>query len=85
MKQAFQLTKMTDKFNKENEFITVKLVNQGTYTDLNQKLTAASSGGNLPALAMGYMDTLSPFVLDGKVADLNDYLNNNFTHYNFLS
>ena len=22
------------------------------------------------------MDTLSPFVLDGKVADLNDYLNN---------
>jgi len=67
---------MTDTFNKENEFITVKLVNQGTYTDLNQKLTAASSGGNLPALAMGYMDTLSPFVIDGKVADLNDYLNN---------
>lgn len=49
-----KLTEITDKFNEENEYVNVKLVNQGSYQDLQKKLTAAKQSNTLPAMSFAY-------------------------------
>ncbi len=48
------LQALTDKFNAENENITVELTNQGQYNDLYTKLKSAGSSNSLPTMAIAY-------------------------------
>ena len=51
-KQEQSLTELTEKFNAENEYgITVELVNQGSYSDLQTKLMANAAADTLPDIA----------------------------------
>ncbi len=49
-----KLTEITDKFNDENEYVNVKLVNQGSYQDLQKKLIAAKQSDTLPTMSFAY-------------------------------
>ncbi len=48
------LQKLTDKFNEENDNITVELTNQGQYNDLYTKLKSAGTSDSLPTMAVAY-------------------------------
>ncbi len=49
-----KLTEITDEFNEQSEFVTVNLVNQGSYNDLNTKLVAAKQSNTLPTMSFAY-------------------------------
>lgn len=70
------LKKITDEFNEKNENITVKLVNQGGYRDLFQKLMAAAKSNNLPTMTQIYCNRLSWYIDKGLVEDLKPYMDN---------
>lgn len=65
-----KLKEITDKFNKENEMVTVNLVNQGSYQDLNTKLIAAKQSNTLPPISFAYSSWED---LRDDVEDLNGY------------
>jgi multiple sugar transport system substrate-binding protein len=73
--QEAALKKITDDFTQKNPNIKVKLVVQGTYTDLQQKLTAAAKAGKTPTLAQTYEDWNTDFITNGLVADLTPFIN----------
>src|SRR5690606_33767444 len=50
------LEKITNDFNESQEHITVKLVNQGSYSDLSTKIMAAAKANTLPVLTQAYED-----------------------------
>ena len=54
------LSVLIDEFMEENPDITVKLVYQGYYGDLHQKIHAAVVGGNPPTIAEAYSNALTP-------------------------
>lgn len=70
------LKKMTDEFNAENENITVKLVDQGGYRDLFQKLMGAAKAKQLPTITQIYCNRLVWYVDKGLVEDLKPYMDN---------
>ncbi|WP_425447898.1 ABC transporter substrate-binding protein [Dethiothermospora halolimnae] len=70
------LKKMTDEFNEKNDNITVKLVHQGGYRDLFQKLMGAAKAKQLPTLTQVYSNRLSWYVSKGLVENLNPYMDN---------
>lgn len=70
------LEKLTNDFNAANENITVKLVNQGGYRDLFDKLMGAAKAKQLPAIAQVYSNRLSWYVSKGLVEDLKPYMEN---------
>lgn len=71
-----ELQTLTQEFNDQQPNITVNLVNQGNYGDLNKKMMTASSSNSLPALAMGYPGFAFELAKQGKVVDLNAYIEN---------
>ena len=69
------MIKITEDFMKEYPHITVKLENQGGYTDLFDKLMASAKSGQLPNLAQIYSNRLSWYVDKGLALDLTPYMN----------
>ncbi|QDP41912.1 ABC transporter substrate-binding protein [Radiobacillus deserti] len=69
------LAKITDDFNASQENITVKLVNQGSYDDLSQKVMAAAKAKNLPVLSQAYEDWITEYLENDLVTDLTPYVN----------
>lgn len=70
------LQKLTDDFNAANENITVKLVNQGGYRDLFDKLMGAAKANQLPTIAQVYSNRLSWYISKNLVEDLKPYMEN---------
>lgn len=71
-----QLQTLTDQFNEQQPNITVKLVNQGSYNDLNKKLTVAATSNGLPALSMAYPQLIFQLARQEKVIDVKPYMEN---------
>lgn len=69
------LTKITDDFNNQHDSIKVKLVNQGGYGDLSQKVMAAAKAKTLPVIAQAYEDWTTEYIQNNLVADLTPYIN----------
>ena len=69
------MIKITEDFMKEYPHITVKLENQGGYTDLFDKLMASAKSNQLPNLAQIYSNRLSWYVDKGLALDLTPYMN----------
>ena len=76
-KQEQSLTELTEKFNAENEYgITVELVNQGSYSDLQTKLMANAAADTLPDIAQAYNNYFTDYV--DKVVALDDFVKNDY-------
>ncbi|MFC0212714.1 ABC transporter substrate-binding protein [Paenibacillus chartarius] len=73
--QEKALKKITDDFTAKNTNIKVKLVPQGGYNDLQQKLTAAAKAKNTPTLSQTYENWNNEFIENGVAADLTPYIN----------
>ncbi|MCR4901510.1 MAG: ABC transporter substrate-binding protein [Butyrivibrio sp.] len=75
-----ELTELTDLFNNTNEYgITVTLVNQGKYSDLETKLMASAAAGTLPDMAQAYNNYLTEYI--DMVVPLDDFVANDFDNY----
>ncbi|MFJ5717433.1 ABC transporter substrate-binding protein [Neobacillus sp. NPDC093127] len=70
------LQTMTQKFNDSQSNITVKLVNQGTYDDLNKKLMAAAKSHTSPVMAQAYEDWMQDYINNDLITDLTPYIQN---------
>ncbi len=78
--QEQSLTELTDKFNAENgQGITVELVNQGAYKDLESKLTANAAADTLPDMAQAYNNYVTDYV--DKIVPLDDFVKNDFDNW----
>ena len=76
-KQAEVLQSIVDDFNSSNtQGITVKASAQGSITDLNKKVIAASQSNTLPAIVNIYPDAATGLINDNKVVDLTPYVTN---------
>ena len=53
------IQKITDDFMEQNENVSVKLVNQGGYMDLFDKLMASAKADQLPTMTQIYSNRLS--------------------------
>ena len=70
------LTKITKDFEEKNPKIKVKLVNQGGYRDLFEKLMGAAKSNTLPTVTQIYNNRLTWYIDKGLVEDLNPYMSN---------
>ena len=78
--QEVSLTELTDKFNAENgKGITVELVNQGGYSDLQTKLMASAAADTLPDMAQAYNNYFTDYV--DKIIPLDDFVKNDFDNW----
>lgn len=76
-KQEQSLTELTEKFNAENPYgITVELVNQGAYSDLQTKMMANAAADTLPDMAQAYNNYFTDYV--DKVIPLDDFVANDY-------
>lgn len=74
--QEESLTKLTEEFMAQNDKVTVKLLNQSSYPDLQQKLTATTaSPKDLPTMTQAYIDWMYQPIQDNLVVDLAPYIN----------
>lgn len=73
------IKKITDDFKSKNPNITVKLVNQGKYPDLFDKLMASAKSNQMPTMSQIYSNRLSWYVSKDLVEDLNPYLKDSKT------
>ncbi|WP_282938968.1 ABC transporter substrate-binding protein [Paenibacillus sp. RC67] len=73
--QEKALTKITNDFTAKYPNIKVKLVAQGNYGDLQQKLTAAAKAKKSPTLSQTYEDWNTEFIQNDIVTDLTPYIN----------
>ncbi len=71
-----ELETLTNEFNKTHPNITVKLVNQGSYADLSQKVTTAAQSKKLPALTTAYPSEILQYAQQDLVVDLAPYIEN---------
>lgn len=70
------LTAIVADFNATNEWgITVELVDQGRYSDLEDAMNAAIQSGDVPDIVVGYTNALDTWYSVGSLADLNPYVN----------
>lgn len=65
-----ELVRLTDEFNESNKLVTVELVYQGSYNDLETKLLASQESGDLPTMSLAYSTWDG---LRDSFAVLNDY------------
>lgn len=72
--QEKALQKITDDFMSQNPNIKVKLVPQGNYTDLQNKLTAAAKAKNTPTIAQTYENWNTEYIQNGIAADLTPFI-----------
>ena len=70
------LKKIVSDFESKNENIKIKLVFQGNYRELFDKLMAAAKGKTLPTMAQIYSNRLSWYVEKDLVENLNPYIEN---------
>lgn len=73
------LKELVAAFEEENPLIEVDVIYQGSWTDINTKLSAALSANNesiLPAVVTLNPSYIGSFVEDDVVAPLNDYIAN---------
>lgn len=70
------MEKITKDFMEKNPKIKVKLVNQGNYRELFDKLMGAAKSNTLPAITQIYNNRLTWYIEKNLVEDLNPYLNN---------
>lgn len=75
------IQKITDDFKKQNSNITVKLVNQGKYPDLFDKLMASAKAKQLPTMTQIYSNRLSWYISKNLVADLTPYMKDEKTGF----
>lgn len=69
------LKQLADEFHTQNPNITVKLVAQGSYDDLQQKLMAAAKAKTSPAMAQAYSNWQTEFINNDLLEDLTPYMN----------
>lgn len=73
--QEEALKKLTDDFMAANKNIKVVLQNQGGYSELSQKLTAAYQSTNtLPTMTQAYPNMLANAAEDGLLLDFGPYI-----------
>ncbi len=70
------LKKITEDFEKENKNVKVKLVYQGGYRDLFDKLMGAAKSNTLPNMTQIYSNRLSWYIEKGLVENLKPYMDN---------
>lgn len=70
-----ELQKLADDFHKKNPNITVKLVAQGNYDTLSQKLMAAAKAKTSPVMAQAYSNWMTDYVDNDLIEDLTPYYN----------
>ncbi len=58
----------------ENEGYTIELLQQGGYTDINEKILKGMSAGNLPTMAFCYPDHVADYLAAGVVEELSSYV-----------
>ncbi|MFF2479386.1 ABC transporter substrate-binding protein [Paenibacillus sp. NPDC058071] len=68
------LQQLTERFNATSTDVHIKLVNQGNYSVLQQKLAAAARSGDLPVIAQTYAEWNDEFVQAGLVQSLSLYM-----------
>lgn len=77
------LAELTDRFEKDHPNIKVNLQNQGSYTDLQSKLTTTmQSPKDLPTLTQAYPDWLLGPIEDGDIVDLKPYIEHDQLKFN---
>ncbi|MEA3327527.1 MAG: extracellular solute-binding protein [Chloroflexota bacterium] len=70
------LQALVDEFNEVNEYgITVEGLNQGNYSDIEDKINAGIQSGDLPDVVMAYTNALADWYSVDSVVDLNPYIN----------
>lgn len=75
--QEAELKKLTSEFEKKNPNINVKLENQGSYIDLQGKLTSTmQSPKNLPTITQAYPGWLYNAAQNKMLVNLTSYINN---------
>lgn len=70
------IKKITKDFEAKNPNIKVKLVSQGNYLDLFQKLMGAAKSSTLPTITQIYCNRLTWYMNKNLVEDLTPYMNN---------
>lgn len=68
------VNEFAERFNEENENITVKPVNQGSYDDLEQKIMAAARAGDLPNIAQSVTNVVPEYIDNEFLLPLNDLI-----------
>lgn len=75
--QEKTLKSLTKDFEKKNPKITIKLENQGKYTDLQAKINSTlQSPNNLPTITQAYPGWLINAANAKQLADMTPYINN---------
>ncbi|WHT47071.1 extracellular solute-binding protein [Sporosarcina thermotolerans] len=69
------LEEATAKFIAEHKNVTVKLVNQGNYGDLSQKLLAAAKAKTSPTITQAYAEWMTDYNQHNLVVDLTPMIN----------
>lgn len=69
------LQQFADDFHAKNPNITIKLVAQGNYTGLSQKLMAAAKANTSPAMAQAYSTWQTEYISNDLLEDLTPYFN----------
>ena len=70
------LIQMIDEFKVDNPNITVNLVNNGGYSNLNSRIISGFPSGDYPDLTFTYNDNIVEYLNYGKVVKLDDLINN---------
>lgn len=70
------LQKLVNEFNANNEYgISVEALNQGHYSDVEDKFNAGIQSGDLPNVVMAYTNALADWYSVDSIIDLNPYIN----------
>lgn len=73
--QGVAMQKLADKFNIANPSIFIVPTNQGSYTPLHQKMTAAITANSVPDLVWGFPGDLADYYNAGALVPLDSYIN----------
>lgn len=66
---------LVDEFNQTNEWgITVEALDQGQYSDVEDKMNAAIQSGDLPDVVMAYTNALADWYAVDTIVDLNPFI-----------
>ena len=70
-----KMNELIAKFNETNEWnITVEGLDQGNYSDVQDKVNAAVQSGDLPDIVMAYTNILTDWYSVGAIADISTYI-----------
>lgn len=68
------INKLVEDFNEDNENITVKPVNQGSYDDLEQKIMASAKAKTLPTISQAVPQVVPEYIANDFIEPLNQYI-----------